>query len=77
MKRKGFEVAEGDPVEAWKLWLKRRFLGTDNFRISKTEISGQVKRSSNLNKRRNGAFYGSMLSLGDRTRYKANYSIRK
>ena len=50
MKRKGFAVAEGDPVEAWKLWLKRRFLGTDNFRISKTEISGQVKRSSNLNK---------------------------
>ena len=50
MKKKGFEVSEGDPVEAWKLWLKRRFLGTDSFRISKTEISGQVKRSSQLGK---------------------------
>lgn len=50
MKKKGFEVSEGDPVEAWKLWLKRRFLGTDDFRISKTEIIGQVKRSSQLGK---------------------------
>ena len=50
MEKKGFKVSEGDPVEAWKLWLKRRFLGTDNFRISKTEISGQVKRSSQLGK---------------------------
>tara|TARA_R100000541_G_scaffold51167_2_gene58511 strand:- start:2674 stop:3132 length:459 start_codon:yes stop_codon:yes gene_type:complete len=50
MKKKGFEVSEGDPVEAWKLWLKRRFLGTDDFRISNTKISGQVKPSSRLGK---------------------------
>ena len=50
MKKKGFTVAEGDAVEAWKLWLKRRFLGTDDFRISKTEILGQVRRSSKLSK---------------------------
>ena len=50
MKKKGFNVTEGDAVEAWKLWLKRRFLGTDNFQISKTKIEGQVRRSSALNK---------------------------
>ena len=50
MKRKGFQVSEGDPVEAWKLWLKRRFLGTNNFTISKTKITGQVKSSKALNK---------------------------
>lgn len=50
MEKKGFKVTEGDALEAWKLWLKRRFIGTDNFQISKTEIKGQVKRSSDLNK---------------------------
>jgi hypothetical protein len=50
MKKKGFNVTEGDALEAWKLWLKRRFIGSDDFQISKTEIRGQVRRSSALNK---------------------------
>ena len=50
MERKGFKVTEGDGVEAWKIWLKRRFLGTNNFTISKTKITGQVKSSKALNK---------------------------
>lgn len=50
MQKKGFSVTEGDPAEAWKMWLKKRFLGCENYRISKTEIQGQVKRTSNLSK---------------------------
>ena len=33
MHKKGVVVTEGDAAEAWKLWLKKRFLGTDNFVI--------------------------------------------
>ena len=50
MQKKGFSVTEGDPAEAWKMWLKKRFLGCDDYRISKTQIQGQVKRTSNLSK---------------------------
>lgn len=50
MHKKGVVVTEGDAAEAWKLWLKKRFLGTDNFVIRNATISGQVKRSSTLGK---------------------------
>lgn len=50
MEKKGVKVTVGDPDEAWKLWLKRRFLGSDNFQIKNQIIEGQVKRTSNLTK---------------------------
>lgn len=50
MQRKGVKVTIGDSAEAWKLWLKRRFLGTDDFQIKNQRIEGQVRRSSDLSK---------------------------
>ena len=50
MESKGVKVTVGDPEEAWKLWLKRRFLGTDDFQIKSQTIQGQVKRTSDLSK---------------------------
>lgn len=50
MENKGFKVTEGNSEEAWKIWLKRRFLGSDDFKISRTVISGQVRRTSTLGK---------------------------
>ena len=50
MEAKGVKVTVGDPEEAWKLWLKRRFLGTDDFQIKSQTIQGQVKRTSDLSK---------------------------
>jgi Fe-S cluster biosynthesis and repair protein YggX len=50
MEKKGFAVSEGVAEEAWKLWLKKRFLGINDYKISKTVITGQVKSSSALNK---------------------------
>lgn len=50
MEKKGVKVTVGDAEEAWKLWLKRRFLGTNDFQIKNQVIEGQIKRSSELNK---------------------------
>jgi len=50
MEKKGVKVTAGDAEEAWKLWLKRRFLGTDDFQIKNQRIEGQIRRTSDLNK---------------------------
>ena len=50
MEKKGHKVDYENPAEAWKLWLKKRFLGTNSYRIGKHEINEQVKSTSSLNK---------------------------
>lgn len=49
MKKKGHDVDHKNPEEVWKLWLKKRFLGVEEYTIGKEIISGQVKRTSKLN----------------------------
>lgn len=50
MAKKGHKVDHEKPEQVWKLWLKKRFLGTDSYRIGKHEINEQVKSTSSLNK---------------------------
>ena len=50
MEKKGHTVEHDKPELVWKIWLKKRFLGTDTYQIGKHEISEQVKSSSDLKK---------------------------
>jgi hypothetical protein len=50
MHNKGHRVEHDKPELVWKIWLKKRFLGTDTYKIGKHEISEQVKSSSDLKK---------------------------
>jgi len=47
---RGNVVEYDKPEEVWKLWLKKRFLGTTTYKIGKEEIAEQVKSTSSLSK---------------------------
>ena len=49
IKKKGHNINHQKPEEVWKLWLKKRFLGVEEYLIGKETISGQIKRTSKLN----------------------------
>ena len=48
MAKKGHVVDYDDPAEAWKLWLKKRFLGVSTIKIGKHTLE-EIKRTSGLN----------------------------
>lgn len=50
MEKKGHVIDHEEPAEVWKLWLKKRFLGTASYCIGKQEIKDQVKSTSKLTK---------------------------
>lgn len=48
MEKKGHKVDYENPAEAWKLWLKKRFLGVSTVNIGKHTLE-EIKRTSDLN----------------------------
>lgn len=48
MEKKGHKVNYENPAEAWKLWLKKRFLGVSTVNIGKHTLE-EIKRTSDLN----------------------------
>ena len=48
MKKKGHVVDYDNPAEAWKLWLKKRFLGVSTVTIGKHTLE-EIRRTSDLN----------------------------
>lgn len=48
MAKKGHVVDYDDPAKAWKLWLKKRFLGVSTIKIGKHTLE-EIKRTSGLN----------------------------
>ena len=50
MADKGHKVDHEEPAEVWKLWLKKRFLGTTCYSIGNQHIPEQVKSTSKLTK---------------------------
>ncbi len=50
MAKKGHVVTHDKPEEVWKLWLKKRFIGSYTVNIGKEVMSDQVKSTKNLNK---------------------------
>ena len=47
MEEKGHKVDYENPAEAWKLWLKKRFLGVSTVNIGKHTLE-EIKRTSDL-----------------------------
>nr|BAR35117.1 hypothetical protein [uncultured Mediterranean phage uvMED] len=64
MAKKGHVVDYDDPAEAWKLWLKKRFLGVSTISIGKHTLE-EIKRTSDLNT-------GEMTHYLDQVYYWAN-----
>jgi len=50
MEKKGHKIEHEKPAEVWKLWLKKRFLGTTCYSIGNQQIPEQVKSTSKLTK---------------------------
>ena len=50
MADKGHKIDHEEPAEVWKLWLKKRFLGTASYSIGNQQIPEQVKSTSKLTK---------------------------
>ena len=50
MADKGHKIDHEEPAEVWKLWLKKRFLGTVSYSIGNQHIPEQVKSTSKLTK---------------------------
>ena len=50
MADKGHKIDHEEPADVWKLWLKKRFLGTTCYSIGNQQIPEQVKSTSNLTK---------------------------
>lgn len=50
MEKKGHKIDHEEPAEVWKLWLKKRFLGTASYSIGNQHIPDQVKSTSKLTK---------------------------
>ena len=50
MEKKGHKIHHEEPAEVWKLWLKKRFLGTASYSIGNQHIPDQVKSTSKLTK---------------------------
>jgi hypothetical protein len=50
MADKGHKIDHEEPAEVWKLWLKKRFLGTTCYSIGNQQIPEQVKSTSKLTK---------------------------
>lgn len=48
MEKKGHVVDYDNPAEAWKLWLKKRFLGVTTVNIGKHSLE-EIRRTSDLN----------------------------